>query len=187
MPSPTFFKNAEAFRRWLDRNATTATELIVGYYKVATGRPSMTWSESVDEALCHGWIDGIRKRIDDESYQIRFTPRKPSSTWSAINIAKFHQLEAEGRIAPAGARAFALRTEEKSVVYSYEQNDTASLSPEEEREFKRHKAAWHFWESAPPSYRKTALHRVASARKAETRTSRLAKLIEASAAGKRWQ
>jgi uncharacterized protein YdeI (YjbR/CyaY-like superfamily) len=184
--SPTFFENTESFRRWLERNAASAQELIVGFYKVGTGRPSMSWSESVDEALCFGWIDAVRKRIDDESYLIRFTRRKPTSIWSAVNIAKFHDLQAQGRIAPAGAAAFALRREDRSVVYAYEQESTAALSTQEVREFKRNGAAWEYWQTTPPSYRKVVLHRIVTAKKAETRAARLAKLIEASTAGKRW-
>lgn len=141
MPVPKFFPNAQAFRKWLEANASSAAELLVGYYKVATGKPSMSWSESVDEALCFGWIDGVRRRIDDESYQIRFTPRRPTSTWSAVNIAKFETLQAEGRMTPAGAAAFRHRREAKSVVYSYEQESPAELAPDELREFKRNKQA----------------------------------------------
>jgi uncharacterized protein YdeI (YjbR/CyaY-like superfamily) len=182
---PRFFATAAQFRQWLERNAPTSVELVVGFHKVGSGRPSMSWSESVDEALCFGWIDGVRKRIDVYSYQIRFTPRKPTSIWSAINIAKFHQLQAEARIQPAGAKAFAHRTEAKSVIYAYEQEETSSLSPEEVREFKKHKTARRFLEGTPPSYRKVVLHWVVRAKKPETRAARLAKLLEACSAGKR--
>lgn len=185
MPAPNFFPNARAFRKWLGANANRAAELVVGYHKVATGKSSMTWSESVDEALCFGWIDGIRKRIDDETYQIRFTPRRPSSTWSAINIAKFEKLQGEGRMTPAGVAAFRNRTEAKSVIYSYEQESPAELSPAELRLFKRNKAAWRFFESSPPSHRKVVLHWVCSAKKPETRQRRFDKLIAACAAGQR--
>jgi uncharacterized protein YdeI (YjbR/CyaY-like superfamily) len=185
MDSPCFFVTAPAFRQWLARNTPASAELVVGFYKVGSGRPSMSWSESVDEALCFGWIDGVRKRIDECSYQIRFTPRKPTSIWSAINIAKFHQLHAEARIQPAGAKAFAHRTEAKSVIYAYEQEGMSSLSPHEVREFKKHKAAWRFLEATPLSYRKVALHWVVRAKKQETRAARLAKLFEACASGER--
>jgi uncharacterized protein YdeI (YjbR/CyaY-like superfamily) len=185
MSTPRFFETATAFGAWLEANASTSGELLVGYHKVATGRPSMSWSESVDEALCHGWIDGVRKRIDDNTYSIRFTPRKATSIWSAINIAKFEQLCVQGRMTVAGERAFASRTEAKSVVYAYEQQSTAELSPAEAREFRRHKAAWRFFEATPPSYKKVILHWVTTAKRAETRASRLAKLIEACAAGQR--
>ena len=185
MTAPTFFPSTTAFREWLAANAGSATELLVGFHKVGTGRSSMSWSGSVDEALCFGWIDGVRKRIDDAAYSIRFTPRKPGSIWSAINIAKVGQLQAEGRMTPAGAEAFAKRTEAKSVVYAYEQEETAELSSAELRAFKRNKAAWRFFESTPPGYKKVLLHWVSSAKKPETRAARLAKLLEASAAGQR--
>jgi uncharacterized protein YdeI (YjbR/CyaY-like superfamily) len=185
MTPPKFFASAKAFRRWLMGNADTSSELIVGFYKVGSTRPSMTWSESVDEALCFGWIDGVRKRINDESYLIRFTPRKPTSIWSAINIAKFHQLQASGQMTPSGARAFAHRRDEKSAVYAYEQEITADLSLRESRTFKRDRTAWGYFESCPPSYKKVLLHWVTTAKKAETRASRLVTLIEACAAGKR--
>lgn len=182
MTSPQFFETAAAFRSWLARHAGTATELIVGFYKVDSGRPSMTWPESVDQALCFGWIDGVRKRIDDESYQIRFTPRKSTSIWSAINIAKFHDLQARGRMTPAGEKAFAHRKVAKSVVYAYEQEGTAQLSAAELRTFKRKKTAWKYFEACPPSYKKVLLHWVTTAKRVETRESRLATLIEACAA-----
>jgi uncharacterized protein YdeI (YjbR/CyaY-like superfamily) len=182
---PLFFESPLAFRAWLEVHAATAAELLVGFHKVATGRPSLSWSESVDEALCFGWIDGVRRRIDEHAYSIRFTPRKPGSTWSAINIAKVGQLRAQGRMRPAGEHAFAQRTAEKSVVYAYEQAAPAELAAAELRAFKRQRAAWRFFEATPPGYRKVMLHWVTSARKAETRAARLARLIEASAAGER--
>ena len=185
MTAPKFFASAKAFQTWLEANARTAQELVAGFYKVGSGRPSMSWSESVDEALCFGWIDGVRKRIDDESYQIRFTPRKPTSIWSAINIAKFEQLQAKGRMTPAGAKAFAHRKAEKSVVYAYEQQATAELSAQEDQAFKRNKKAWEYFEATPPGYRKVLLHWISTAKKAETRASRFATLVEACAAGKR--
>ncbi|WP_245213051.1 YdeI family protein [Rhizobacter sp. AJA081-3] len=185
MPDPKFFPTARAFRKWLEANASRASELLVGYHKVATGKPSMSWPESVDEALCFGWIDGVRKRIDDESYQIRFTPRRPTSIWSAVNIAKFEALQAEGRMTPAGVEAFKNRTEAKSVVYAYEQESPAELSPTELREFKRNKVAWRFFESSPPSHRKVVLHWVCGARKPEIRQRRFTQLLEACAAGQR--
>ena len=131
------------------------------------------------------WIDGVRKRIDEHAYQIRFTPRKPTSIWSAINIAKFHKLDAEARMQPAGATAFAHRTAAKSVIYAYEQAGMSSLSPEEVREFKQHEAAWRFLEATPPSYRKVVLHWIVRAKKPETRAARLAKLFAACASGDR--
>jgi uncharacterized protein YdeI (YjbR/CyaY-like superfamily) len=185
MSSARFFETGNAFRAWLEANAAIANELLVGYHKVGSGLPSMSWSESVDEALCFGWIDGVRKRIDEHTYCIRFTPRKPTSIWSAINIAKFEQLRTQGRITPTGERAFACRTAAKSVVYAYEQQSTAKLSVEELRTFKNHKLAWRFFEATPPGYKKTILHWVTTAKRADTRTSRFAKLVEACAAGQR--
>lgn len=183
--SPHFFATPQAFRAWLEAHASTAAQVLVGFYKVDTGRPSMRWSESVDEALCFGWIDGVRKRIDDASYSIRFTPRKPTSIWSAINIAKFEQLQAQGRMTPAGAAAFAHRQAAKSAIYSYEQDSVAELSAAELRAFRRNKTAWTYFEAAPPGYRKQMLHRIISAKRAETRAARLAKLVDACAAGQR--
>lgn len=183
-----FFPSPAAFRTWLSANAATAPELLVGYYKVGSGRPSMTWSESVDEALCFGWIDGVRRSLDDQSYCIRFTPRRPRSIWSAVNIAKVEALRAAGRMTPSGEAAFAQRLAHKSAIYSYEQpaQQQADLSAAELRQFKRDKRAWAFFNDAhPPSARKTLLHWVCSAKKAETRASRLARLIEACAAGER--
>ena len=146
----------------------------------------MSWPESVDEALCFGWIDGVRKRIDDSAYTIRFTPRKPGSIWSAVNIAKVAQLQASGRMRPEGVAAFAKRTEARSKIYSHEQDTTAELSAAELQAFQRNEAAWRFFTDAtPPSYKKVVLHWICSAKKPETRAARLAKLVEASAAGQR--
>lgn len=145
----------------------------------------MSWSQSVDEALCFGWIDGVRKRIDDRSYQIRFTPRKQGSIWSAVNIAKFEKLREDGRMTNAGENAYAHRTEDKSVVYAYEQANTAELTASELEQFQRDETAWTFFSDCPPSYRKVVLHWVTTAKKPETRANRLAKLIESSASSKR--
>ena len=185
MTSPKFFPNPAAFRQWLEANAGERTELLVGFHKVATGRPSLSWSESVDEALCFGWIDGVRRRIDDATYSIRFTPRNPDSIWSAINIAKVEKLQSQGRMTPAGLKAFARRTEAKSAVYSHEQAEPAELTMVELRDFRRHRTAFQFFENTPPGYRQRMLHRITSAKRPETRAARLAKLIEASAAGQR--
>ena len=137
----TFFETPAAFRAWLEQHAATATELWVGYYKKETGRPSITWPESVDEALCFGWIDGIRKRIDDSSYAIRFTPRKPRSTWSAINVRRVGELTQQGRMRPAGLKAFAERSEAKTGIYAYEQRAGAALDPEFEQLFRGNQPA----------------------------------------------
>ncbi len=185
MTDPKFFASTSAFRAWLAENAATSSELVVGFHKVGSGHPCMAWSESVDEAICFGWIDGVRKRIDEHAYLIRFTPRKPGSIWSAVNLAKVERLRAEGRMTAAGEKAFGRRSEAKSAIYSYEQDGTAELSSAEVRLFKREKAAWRFFEETPPSYRKTLLHWVTTAKKAETRASRLAKLVAACAAGQR--
>jgi uncharacterized protein YdeI (YjbR/CyaY-like superfamily) len=145
----------------------------------------MTWSQSVNEALCFGWIDGVRKRIDDDSYQIRFTPRKRGSIWSAVNIAKVEMLRASGKMTPAGEKAFALRNDERSVVYAYEQTSAAELTAEELRKFKKHKRAWKYFGECPPSYRKVLLHWISTAKKPETRERRLLQLIDASAESRR--
>ena len=155
----------------------------VGYYKKATGRQGMTWSQAVDEALCFGWIDGILRRIDDERHQQRFTPRRPRSTWSAVNIAKVSKLRAEGRMTPAGERAFAGRTDDNSAIYAFEQRD-AKLPPAFLKRLKADKAAWAFWESRPPGYRRVATWWVISAKREETRERRMATLIEDCAAGR---
>lgn len=183
--APKFFATAAAFRAWLDRHAPTASELVVGYWKVETGRPSMTWSESVDEAICVGWIDGVRRRIDAHAYQIRFTPRKPTSIWSAINIRKFHALEAAGRMTDAGRAAFEKRSAAKSAIYAYEQATHAELTTAETRAFKAARAAWRYFDACPPGYRRQILYWVVSAKRPATRQGRLARLITACAAEKR--
>jgi uncharacterized protein YdeI (YjbR/CyaY-like superfamily) len=185
MTDQLFFENAPAFRRWLESNAASSPELLAGYHKVDTGRASMSYAESVDEALCFGWIDGVRRRVDDHSYSIRFTPRRASSIWSAVNIAKVERLRAEGRMTPAGEQAFALRSEAKSAVYAHEQALPVELSFAERRMFKRSRRAWEFFERTPPGYQRFVLHWVTSAKKEETRASRLSKLVEACFVGMR--
>jgi uncharacterized protein YdeI (YjbR/CyaY-like superfamily) len=185
MSAPRFFQTAQAFARWLQANAGIADELLVGFYKVGSGQPSMTWPQAVDEALCYGWIDGVRRRLDDVAYSVRFTPRRRSSIWSAVNIAKYQALQAQGRITPAGAQAFAHRKADKSVIYAYEQAHTAELSPQEQAAFQRDGAAWAYFEATPPGYRKVMLHWVTTAKKPETRVVPLAKLVEACSAGMR--
>ncbi len=185
MSAPLFFATPKALRAWFKANASKATEVLIGFHKVDSGIASVTWPESVDEALCVGWIDGVRRRIDDASYSVRFTPRKPTSIWSAVNIAKVEQLRKEGRMTAAGERAFAHRSESKSRVYAYEQADAAALSRAEQAAFKRDKAAWAYFESCPPGYRRTLLHWVTEAKRSETRSARLDKLIAACAAGER--
>jgi len=185
MSKPTFFKTSDAFRAWFAKHAATESELVVGFYKRGSGHASITWPESVDEALCVGWIDGVRTRIDDEAYKIRFTPRKPTSTWSAINIERVRVLTLEGRMTDAGLQAFAHRREAKSKIYAYEQQEAAALDAQEEALFRKHKAAWTFFEAQPPGYRHQMLWRIVSAKRQATREARLAKLVEASQNGKR--
>jgi uncharacterized protein YdeI (YjbR/CyaY-like superfamily) len=182
----TFFETPEQFRAWLEEHHETATELLVGFYKKGSGRPSITWPESVDEALCFGWIDGIRRGIDEDSYSIRFTPRKPASNWSSVNIARVAQLEEEGRMRPAGRAAFERRSAARSGIYSYEQREAARLDAEQQREFEAgHPDAWAFFSEQPRGYRQTAIHWVVRAKRPETRAKRLATLIEDSAGGRR--
>jgi uncharacterized protein YdeI (YjbR/CyaY-like superfamily) len=182
--NPIYFASAEEFRAWLEDNHATEREVYVGYYKKATGIPSLVWSEAVDEALCYGWIDGIVRRVDDERHMQRFTPRKPSSTWSAINIEKVAKLRSEGRMRPAGEAAFARRRDDKSAIYSYEQRENPELEPAQEARFRANAPAWKWFASRPPSYRRVALYWVVSGKRAETRERRLTQLIEDSAAGR---
>jgi uncharacterized protein YdeI (YjbR/CyaY-like superfamily) len=181
---PRFFATPAELRAWLEDNHATATELFVGFYRRGSGKTSITWQELVDEELCFGWIDGVRKGIDDVSYSNRITPRQPRSTWSAINIARAKELIRQGRMRPAGRKAFERRTEARSAIYSYEQQKAAKLEPEAERAFRFNKKAWAFFESRPPSYRKTALYWVISAKREETRQKRLATLIRDSQNGR---
>jgi uncharacterized protein YdeI (YjbR/CyaY-like superfamily) len=181
---PKFFRTPSDFRAWFEANHATAGELLVGFHRKGSGKPSITWPESVDEALCVGWIDGIRRRVDEASYSIRFTPRRGSSIWSAINIARVAVLTAEGRMRPAGLAAFARRTENKSGIYSYEQRPQELVEPYR-TQLRRNKAAWAFFEAQPPSYRKLVTWFIVSAKQEVTRQKRLAKLIDASAKGKR--
>jgi len=179
---PTFFKTQADFRRWFEEHHQSAKELLVGFYKKSSGRPSITWPESVDEALCFGWIDGIRRSLDDISYTIRFTPRRPTSIWSSINIKRAQELIDQGLMRPAGLKAFQARKENKSGIYAYEQR-TEKLPEPYESEFKKNKTAWDFFQSQPPWYRKTVGWWIVSAKKEETRLKRLATLIEESANG----
>lgn len=173
-----FFDSALSFRKWLEANYQSEKEILVGYYKVGTKRPSMTWSDSVDEALCFGWIDGVRRSVDAEGYCIRFTPRNPKSNWSAVNIAKVEELIRLGKMTPAGLAAFEKRSAARSEIYSYE-NRPEKLSPEFEAQFRINTDAWTFFSNLAPSYRKTVIYWVMSAKQQATRNSRLDKLIEA--------
>ncbi|HEY4190596.1 MAG TPA: YdeI/OmpD-associated family protein [Candidatus Limnocylindrales bacterium] len=178
-----FFATPEELRDWFSDNHETADELWLGYYKKASGRPSVDWTQVVDEALCVGWIDGVRKRVDDEVSVQRLTPRRKGSTWSAINVAKVARLTAEGRMRPAGLAAFAVRTDGKTAIYSYEQ-PPGTLSDDELSRFRTDHAAWADWEGRPPSYRRAATHWITSAKQDATRRRRLATLIEDSRAGR---
>jgi len=179
-----FFISTNEFRQWLSEHHSSDKEILVGFYKVATGKPSMTWSDSVDVALCFGWIDGIRKAIDEESYCIRFTPRNPKSIWSNVNIDKVEKLIKNGQMTEAGLIAYNQRKNEKSGIYSFE-NDNRTLDNELEETFKKNTPAWNFFIKLAPSYRKTAMHWVMSAKQRKTQFSRLEKLIQLSSEGKR--
>lgn len=182
---PTFFATPEEFRAWLVEHHETATELWVGLYKKRSGRPSITWPEAVDEALCFGWIDGVRQSIDDESYRNRFTPRKPDSNWSAVNVRRVEELTKQRRMRAAGLKAFRERREDKTAVYSYEQRHQAKLEPAQERRFRSKAKAWAWFQAQPKGYRTTAVYWVASAKKPVTRERRLDTLIEDSSDGRR--
>jgi uncharacterized protein YdeI (YjbR/CyaY-like superfamily) len=179
-----YFKSPAAFRAWLERNHASADVLWVGYHKKDTGRASITWQESVDEALCFGWIDGIRKSVDEHRYTIRFTPRRPGSAWSAINTRRANELIRLGAMRPAGLAAFKLRKEGRSGIYSFEQKNVA-LDEKYVKTFQRNRPAWSFYQAQPPGYRKLTTHWVMSAKQEGTRLSRLARLIAHSAAGER--
>ena len=184
-PDPLYFESPAELRDWFDANHETATELWLGSYKKATGKPSVTWSEAVDEALCVGWIDSIRYSLDAERSAQRFTPRRRGSNWSAVNIAKVTQLTAEGRMRPAGIAAFEARSEERSGVYSYENRHKAKLEPAEEALFRAAEAAWSWFEKQAPSFRTAAVWWITNAKRPETRTRRLSTLIDDAAAGRR--
>jgi len=181
---PRFFPTPAHFRAWLAEHHATESVLIVGYYRKGTGQPSITWPESVDEALCFGWIDGVRRKVSEVAYCVRFTPRKPTSVWSHINVARVAELERQGRMAPAGRKAFAARRPERTGVASFERTEAAALATEEEARLRRNKKAAAFFDGQPPWYRRTALHWVVSAKRAETRARRLDQLIADSAAGR---
>jgi uncharacterized protein YdeI (YjbR/CyaY-like superfamily) len=182
---PIFFENAAVLRRWFGKHAMRERVLHAGFMKKGSGKPSVTWQESVDEALCVGWIDGVRKRIDAESYQIRFTPRRRGSHWSNINIRRLKALKAAGRVKAAGLAAFKARNPEKSGRASYEQRRTIELAPQDIRAFRRHAAAWKYYSACPPGYRKLVNWWVTSAKRPETRAKRFEKLVEACALDRR--
>ncbi len=180
---PTFFPTPADFRRWFEANHETAPELLVGFWKKSTGKAYIDWPQARDQALCFGWIDGVRRSLGEDSYTIRFTPRRKGSIWSKVNVERYAALKADGLMTPAGERAYE-ENKHKSGLYSYEK-PLASLAAGEERLFRKNKAAWKHWESQPPGYRKLVLNWITSAKRLETRAKRLATLIEDSAAGRR--
>jgi uncharacterized protein YdeI (YjbR/CyaY-like superfamily) len=180
---PKYFAVEADFRLWLKDNHDTAPELLVGFWKKGSGKPSIDWPQARDQALCFGWIDGVRKSLGDDAYTIRFTPRRKGSIWSKVNVERFAALKAEGQMTPASERAYE-ENKGKSGLYAYER-ELAALSPEDELQFRKHKTAWADWERRPPGYRKVVLHWVTSAKKPETRAKRLAILIQSSAAGEK--
>lgn len=182
---PTFFETGAAFRKWLDKNHHKAEDLLVGYYKTGSGKKSMSWSESVDEAICYGWIDGVRRSIDEESYCIRFTPRKHKSIWSAVNIKKVEDLTKLGLMMPAGIAAFNKRDENRTNLYTHEKKGDIHFSPEFEKRFKANKKAWDYFQAMAPNYRKVTTNWVMSAKQAATNERRLEELIRQSEAGKK--
>ena len=181
---PIFFRGPAELRDWLEENHAGADELFVGAWRKGAGQPTLSWEEIVDEALCYGWIDGIRRSIGDDRWVIRLTPRRKGSNWSNRNIGRVEALRSEGRMRPAGEAAFAARSDDRSGVYSFEQRDTAALTPEQEAEFRAEPDAWAWFSAQAPSYRKTAIFWVVSAKKPETRARRLATLIADSKAGR---
>jgi uncharacterized protein YdeI (YjbR/CyaY-like superfamily) len=184
MPEPIFFTSHNEFRKWLEKNHDSQTELLIGFHKRHTGKPILTWRESVDEALCFGWIDGVRKSRGDESYMIRFTPRKSKSIWSAVNINRVGELIKLGLMRPAGLAAFNLRDEKRSKVYSYEEKAQA-LRPEFEKKLKANKKAWTFFQAQTPWYRKVSSAWIMRAVREETRVKRLTELIGDSEVGRK--
>ncbi len=180
---PTFFSTPADFRRWLEKHHAGTTELLVGFYKKGSGKPSITWPQSVYEALCFGWIDGIRRSLDEHRYTIRFTPRKPDSNWSAVNLKRVRELIAAGRMHPAGLKTFQNRDKRKAG-YSYEERKKIQLPPEYEQKLRANVKAWSFFEAQAPWYRRVASFWVMSAKKEETRLKRLATLIRDSENGR---
>ena len=183
MTGPSYFENEAAFRRWLAAHHETAPELLVGFWKKGSGKASLDWPQARDQALCFGWIDGVRKSLGEESYTIRFTPRRKGSIWSRVNVERFAALGADGRMTAAGVRAYQ-ENKDRTGVYAYE-NELKTLSEAETAAFRENETAWADWEKRPPGYRKVVLHWITSARKAETRARRLGTLIEDSAAGRK--
>ena len=190
-PSPKphdiiYFESPAELRDWFEANHTTADDLWIGHHRKATGKPSLTWSQTVDEALCVGWIDSVRVGVDETRFIQRFTPRRKGSTWSAVNVAKVESLRAEGRMRPAGLAAFEARTAANTAIYSYERA-AASFTEVELARLRANASAWADWEARPPSYRRAVTHWVTSAKGEATRERRLTTIIEDSAAGRKVQ
>lgn len=181
---PKFFSSPVQFRQWLERNHNSATELLIGFYKKASGKKSITYAEALDEALCFGWIDGVRKSLNETSYVQRFTPRKPRSIWSNINVKHVARLQKEGRMHAAGLEAYARRDPKLTGIYSFE-NRPLELAPEYERLFRQNKGAWTFFHEQPPGYKRLMIFWTMSAKQEETRLRRLKQLIESSEKGVR--
>jgi len=179
-----FFTSPKQFRQWLERNHDRATELWLGFHKKASGKKSITYAEALDEALCFGWIDGVRRKFNETSYVQRFTPRKPRSIWSNINVRHVERLKKEGRMHPAGLEAYARRDPKRTGIYSFE-NRPRELAPAYETAFRANKAAWKFFQEQPPSYKRLMIFRTMSAKKEETQLRRLKELIESSKKGVR--
>jgi uncharacterized protein YdeI (YjbR/CyaY-like superfamily) len=182
---PVFFATPEEFRAWFADHAATEKELLVGFYKKGSGRPSITWPESVDQALCYGWIDGIRRSLGDEAYTIRFTPRKPNSVWSSVNVNRVADLTEQGLMTNAGLAAFERRSDNRTGIYSFEQGEMPEFDDELRAQFEAEPEAWAFFQKQPVTYRKVATWWVISAKRADTRARRLATLMEDSANGRR--
>lgn len=180
---PTFFATEAEFRCWLEASHETAPELLVGFWKKGSGKPSVDWPQARDQALCFGWIDGVRRSIGDDAYTIRFTPRRKGSIWSKVNVERFEALKSAGLVSAAGEHAYE-RDRHRTGVYSYEK-PPAALDPHEEQLFQKNRDAWSDWEKRPPGYRKTVIGWITSAKRPETRAKRLAQLISDSAKGRR--
>jgi len=181
---PKFFSTPEKFSEWLERNHDSASELLLGFHKKSSGKKSVTYAEALDEALCYGWIDGVRKNLDETSYTIRFTPRKARSIWSNVNVNHVERLTKEGRMRPAGIEAYARRDPKLTGIYAFE-NRPRELSPEFEKAFRKNKTAWSFFEKQPPGYKRLVIFRVMEAKREETRLKRFKELVEVSEKGLR--
>jgi uncharacterized protein YdeI (YjbR/CyaY-like superfamily) len=184
MTKPKFFKTQQEFREWLVKNHDSKTELLVGFHKKDSGKKSITYPEALDEALCFGWIDGVRRNFNETSYTIRFTPRKPKSIWSNVNVGHVERLKKEGRMQASGLAAYALRDDKRTGIYAFE-NRPKELSAEYQKKFQANKKAWEFFKAQPPYYRRVCIFRVMEAKKEETQLRRLNELIEISAKGER--